>query len=195
MRPRPSRQRLRRQRYLPLKARLLIVPAVQLSAKVAPWLFIAGVLLGADTVAWVGVILFGAQTLFTLITLPVEFDASARAQQLLVSHASSRWKGLRKCSGLLPGPTWQAQFRRWGHFFMSPTLSTRWSGAMGEASPVLCRVRLLALHCGTTTATACSRVSAIFWSTRASAFCSSACMTSLIDCGSMVQRRPHVKIL
>jgi hypothetical protein len=63
--------------YLPLKARSLIVPAVQLSAKVAPWLFIAGVLLGANSLAWVGVILFGAQTLFTLITLPVEFDASA----------------------------------------------------------------------------------------------------------------------
>ena len=63
--------------YLPLKARSLIVPAVQLSAKVAPWLFIAGVLLGANSLAWVGVILFGAQTLFSLITLPVEFDASA----------------------------------------------------------------------------------------------------------------------
>src|SRR5262245_1385069 len=37
-----------------------------------------------------GVILFGAQTLFTLITLPVEFDASARAQQLLVSQGIIR---------------------------------------------------------------------------------------------------------
>ena len=76
--------------YLPLKARSLIVPAVQLSAKVAPWLFIAGVLLGANSLAWAGVILFGAQTLFTLITLPVEFDASARAQQLLVSQGIIR---------------------------------------------------------------------------------------------------------
>ena len=76
--------------YLPLKARSLIVPAVQLSAKVAPWLFIAGVLFGANSLAWAGVILFGAQTLFTLITLPVEFDASARAQQLLVSQGIIR---------------------------------------------------------------------------------------------------------
>jgi uncharacterized protein len=76
--------------YLPLKARSLIVPAVQLSAKIAPWLFIAGVLLGANYLAWAGVLLFGAQTLFTLITLPVEFDASARAEQLLVSQGIIR---------------------------------------------------------------------------------------------------------
>jgi uncharacterized protein len=76
--------------YLPLKARSLIVPAVQLSVKVAPWLFIAGVLFGANSLAWAAVILFGAQTLFTLITLPVEFDASARAQQLLISQGIIR---------------------------------------------------------------------------------------------------------
>src|SRR5215831_11966917 len=76
--------------YLPLKARSLIIPAVQLSAKIAPWLFIAGVLLGANWLAWAGVLLFGAQTLFTLITLPVEFDASARAQQLLVNQGIIR---------------------------------------------------------------------------------------------------------
>jgi Zn-dependent membrane protease YugP len=89
--------------YLPLKARSLIVPAVQLSAKVAPWLFIGGVLLGANSLAWAGVILFGAQTLFTLITLPVEFDASARAQQLLVSQGIIRGEqqveGIKKVLG------------------------------------------------------------------------------------------------
>jgi hypothetical protein len=37
-------------------------------------------------VAWIGVILFGASSLFALITLPVEFNASARALNLLVSH-------------------------------------------------------------------------------------------------------------
>jgi Putative neutral zinc metallopeptidase len=48
------------------------------------------VLFGANPLAWAGVVLFGAQTLFTLITLPVEFDASARAQQLLVSQGIIR---------------------------------------------------------------------------------------------------------
>jgi hypothetical protein len=37
-----------------------------------------------------GVILFGVQTLFIFITLPVEFDATARAQQLLVSQGIIR---------------------------------------------------------------------------------------------------------
>jgi Zn-dependent membrane protease YugP len=38
------------------------------------------------TVAWIGVALFGASSLFALITLPVEFDASARALKLLVDR-------------------------------------------------------------------------------------------------------------
>src|SRR5215510_13578971 len=40
--------------------------------------------------AQLGVLPFGAQTLFTLVTLPVEFDASARAQQLLVNQGIIR---------------------------------------------------------------------------------------------------------
>jgi len=72
--------------YFPLEVRSYIVPAVQLSTKIAPWLFFGGILLDLSQLAWAGVILFGASTLFTFLTLPVEFDASARAQKLLVSH-------------------------------------------------------------------------------------------------------------
>jgi len=70
--------------YFPMEVRSYVVPVVQLSAKIAPWLLLAGLILGLNKLAWAGVILFGAQTLFTLITLPVEFDASARARDLLV---------------------------------------------------------------------------------------------------------------
>jgi Zn-dependent membrane protease YugP len=69
-----------------MEARTSIVPLVQLASQTAPWLFIAGTLLQYSTLAWVGIILFGSSTLFALITLPVEFNASARAQELLVSH-------------------------------------------------------------------------------------------------------------
>ena len=72
--------------YFPLEARTYIVPAVQIASKIAPWLFIAGMMLPLPTLAWVGVILFGSTCLFALITLPVEFNASARALQLLVSR-------------------------------------------------------------------------------------------------------------
>jgi Zn-dependent membrane protease YugP len=68
------------------EARTSIVPLVQLASQTAPWLFIAGTLLQYPTIAWVGIILFGSSSLFALITLPVEFNASARARELLVSH-------------------------------------------------------------------------------------------------------------
>jgi Zn-dependent membrane protease YugP len=72
--------------YFPLEARSFIVPLVQLASKIAPWVFIGGYVIGSPMLAWAGVILFGSSTLFSLITLPVEFDASQRAQNLLVSH-------------------------------------------------------------------------------------------------------------
>jgi uncharacterized protein len=76
--------------YVPLQARTYIVPAVQLASQTAPWLFIAGMLLERPTLAWVGIILFGSSSLFALITLPVEFNASARARELLISHGIIR---------------------------------------------------------------------------------------------------------
>ena len=72
--------------YFPMEARTSIVPLVQLASQTAPWLFIAGTLLQYSTLAWAGIILFGSSSLFALITLPVEFNASARARELLVSH-------------------------------------------------------------------------------------------------------------
>lgn len=71
--------------YAPLKLRSAIVPATQFGSMLAPWLFIAGWILNITALAWVGVILFGVAVVFTLVTLPVEFDASRRAKQLLTS--------------------------------------------------------------------------------------------------------------
>jgi hypothetical protein len=76
--------------YFPLEARTYLVPAVQLASQTAPWLFIAGVMLQLPTLAWIGVILFGSSSLFALITLPVEFNASARARELLIGHGIIR---------------------------------------------------------------------------------------------------------
>ena len=39
-----------------------IVPLVQLASQVAPWIFVAGIMLQLSTVAWIGVILFGASS-------------------------------------------------------------------------------------------------------------------------------------
>ena len=72
--------------YFPLRIRSTLVPAAQFGSSLAPWLFMGGLLLNFTSLAWVGVIMFAAAVLFTLVTLPVEFDASARAKKLLVSH-------------------------------------------------------------------------------------------------------------
>jgi Zn-dependent membrane protease YugP len=71
--------------YAPLKLRSAIVPATQFGSMLAPWLFIAGFLLNITPLAWAGVILFGIAVIFTLVTLPVERDASKRAKAMLTS--------------------------------------------------------------------------------------------------------------
>jgi Zn-dependent membrane protease YugP len=72
--------------YFPMEARTYIVPIVQLASQAAPWLFITGLMLQLETLTWVGVILFGSSFLLAFLTLPVEFNASARAKELLVGH-------------------------------------------------------------------------------------------------------------
>jgi len=70
--------------YFPMEARTYIVPIVQLASQIAPWAFVAGLMLQWNTLTWIGVILFGSSFFFALLTLPVEFNASARAKALLV---------------------------------------------------------------------------------------------------------------
>jgi uncharacterized protein len=72
--------------YFPMEARSYIVPIVQLASQAAPWLFITGLMLQLETLTWAGIILFGSSFLLAFLTLPVEFNASARAKKLLVSH-------------------------------------------------------------------------------------------------------------
>jgi Zn-dependent membrane protease YugP len=76
--------------YVPLKLRSSLVPATSFGSRLAPMIFLGGYLLDSFAgfgieIAWLGVILFGIAVLFTLVTLPVEFDASKRAKKLLLS--------------------------------------------------------------------------------------------------------------
>jgi uncharacterized protein len=87
--------------YAPLKLRGAIVPAVQVSAWVAPLLFFIGLLLGVTELAWLGVIFFGASVVFALITLPVELDASRRALGLLQSYQLAEGQELRGAKSVL----------------------------------------------------------------------------------------------
>lgn len=69
--------------YLPIRFRNAVLPAARIGSTAAPYLVIAGLLLGSLNLAAIGVLLFGAMLLFQLVTLPVEFNASARALRLL----------------------------------------------------------------------------------------------------------------
>lgn len=65
--------------YLPLQARSALVPLASVGSNFGFFILIGGVLLQLTALAWVGIALFAAGTLFALITLPVEFNASSRA--------------------------------------------------------------------------------------------------------------------
>ena len=70
--------------YFPLKFRAALVPIVNIGSNLGWILIMIGLFLNFTQLAWVGVIVFAGGAVFALATLPVEFDASARAKQLLV---------------------------------------------------------------------------------------------------------------
>jgi len=72
--------------YWPMQIRSAMVPVVQFGSYLGPIIFMLGWWLSITPVAWAGVYLFGGVALFSLITLPVELDASHRAKELLVSR-------------------------------------------------------------------------------------------------------------
>jgi len=82
--------------YAMLMLRSRLVPAVKISSNLSQWVIIAGLGMfgfggGNTTILLVGIILFAISTLFSVITLPVEFDASARALKWLnTSHITGR---------------------------------------------------------------------------------------------------------
>ena len=83
--------------YLPYRLRTAIVPVVNFGSRLAVPLVLMGLLLGGGiaaagrsnlgyTLAMTGVLLYGFSVLFALVTLPVEYNASRRAKQMLVSE-------------------------------------------------------------------------------------------------------------
>jgi len=76
--------------YSMLMLRSALVPVVQISTNLAQWVILIGLGMftfggGNQTILLIGIILFAVSTLFSVITLPVEFDASARGLKWLRS--------------------------------------------------------------------------------------------------------------
>lgn len=65
--------------YGPMKLRAAIIPATNIGSNLAFPLILLGILFSFPPLAYAGVIAFSLSTLFQLITLPVEFNASRRA--------------------------------------------------------------------------------------------------------------------
>jgi len=70
--------------YQWLQMRSQLVPVVSVASRLSMWVIIGGLALMASTafgsaIAWAGVGMFGLGTLFSFVTLPVEYDASNRA--------------------------------------------------------------------------------------------------------------------
>ena len=69
--------------YFPMRVRSMLVPAVNIGSNLGWILIMIGLVLQQINIAWIGVAVFSAGALFALATLPVEFNASARAKELL----------------------------------------------------------------------------------------------------------------
>ena len=69
--------------YFPLRFRAALVPMVNIGSNLGWILIMIGLFLQLTQIAWLGVLVFSGGAVFALATLPVEFDASARAKRLL----------------------------------------------------------------------------------------------------------------
>ena len=72
--------------YGPVKLRTAMVPVTNFASGLSPILILLGIVMSMDALAYAGIALFSMATLFQLVTLPVEFNASFRAIDLLVDQ-------------------------------------------------------------------------------------------------------------
>ena len=85
--------------YLPIKLRNTILPVVNFGSKFSFIAILLGIIFANDLLIYVGIALFSFATLFQLLTLPVEFNASRRAMETIRGQAllsSDEAKGAKK---------------------------------------------------------------------------------------------------
>lgn len=85
--------------YAPVKLRTSMVPVTNFASGLSPILIILGIMMAMDALAYAGIALFSIATLFQLVTLPVEFNASRRAVVALEQSdqfSEEELKGIKK---------------------------------------------------------------------------------------------------
>jgi Zn-dependent membrane protease YugP len=100
--------------YAPLKLRSAMVPAVQFGSWLGPIIILAGLALQGlmglfelgNAVAWLGLLLFGLVAVFSLVTLPVELNASTRAKKLLYQYNIVDQRELTGVNKVLNAAAW-----------------------------------------------------------------------------------------
>ncbi len=66
-----------------IRLRTALVPTINIGTSIGYFLLVLGIILGAANLAWIGIVLFSGTTVFSLVTLPIEIDASQRALRML----------------------------------------------------------------------------------------------------------------
>lgn len=74
--------------YFPIKVRSAIIPVTRFGSALSMPIFFIGLIMAADPLLLAGILLFCAVTFFQLVTLPVEFNASARAMESIRTSGS-----------------------------------------------------------------------------------------------------------
>ena len=85
--------------YGPIRLRSVIVPLTQIGSRFSFILLLVGMLLYSQSLFFIGILLFSLTTLFQLVTLPVEFDASRRALETIAGQSlldGAELKGAQK---------------------------------------------------------------------------------------------------
>ncbi|MBN2430703.1 MAG: zinc metallopeptidase [Acidobacteria bacterium] len=85
--------------YTPLTVRNLLVPVASIGSNLSWIIIFGGFILGLMGLVKIGIVLFSVVVVFQLLTLPVEFNASARAKQILSSYgilSSGEMQGVNK---------------------------------------------------------------------------------------------------
>ncbi|MFI3318552.1 MAG: zinc metallopeptidase [Rikenellaceae bacterium] len=96
--------------YAPLVMRSALVPVVSFSSRAATWVILAGMLLISsgigEMICWAGIAMIAMSAIFSLVTLPVEYNASARAVAWLESSGTMQGEQLSQAREAL---SWAAR--------------------------------------------------------------------------------------
>lgn len=98
-----------KENYGPLKIRSLMVPTVSLGSWLGPIIFMVGLMMASQTgenIAWLGIAIFSATALFSIVTVPVELDATRRAKEWLGISGALTQSELPGASAVLDAAAW-----------------------------------------------------------------------------------------